>query len=185
MRKTGAFVFIPIMFTLLCAFQPPNRTLSPRIGVVSWRDGRGCLTIRNPADLTKNGIRMVSLLADSPARAGRVIGKTAACDGSISDPEARYWLVDLGAGAVAGDFPAVGVLNFTGPFHRKGAEVSADVDHDGRPEYFRSCTSAEGVHFTAWKGAPLKGQLRWHQYFYLGYDTEPTCTAAETEEEKK
>lgn len=29
-------------------------------------------------------------------------------------------------------------------------------------------------------GGPPAGQRRWHRYHYLGYDVEPTCTAAET-----
>ena len=39
----------------------------------------------------------------------------------------------------------------------------------------RSCTSREGVHLTAWAGAPLTSQRLWHQYYYLGYDVEPSC----------
>jgi hypothetical protein len=40
---------------------------------------------------------------------------------------------------------------------------------------FRSCTGNEGVHLTAWSGDPLKGRRIWHEYFYLGYDVEPSC----------
>jgi hypothetical protein len=43
----------------------------------------------------------------------------------------------------------------------------------------RSCTSKEGLHLTAWAGTPLKSQRIWHQYFYLGYDVEPTCQNAD------
>jgi hypothetical protein len=39
----------------------------------------------------------------------------------------------------------------------------------------RSCTSREGVHLTVWAGTPLKSQRLWHQYYYLGYDVEPSC----------
>jgi hypothetical protein len=39
----------------------------------------------------------------------------------------------------------------------------------------RSCTSQEGVHLTAWSGTPLTSQRLWHQYYYLGYDVEPSC----------
>ncbi|HEX9108921.1 MAG TPA: hypothetical protein VF832_16860, partial [Longimicrobiales bacterium] len=50
------------------------------------------------------------------------------------------------------------------------------------PERFRACTSMEGVHLTIWSGPPLRGRLRWHRYFYLGYDVEPSCTAADGRE---
>src|SRR6266478_6016907 len=62
-----------------------------------------------------------------------------------------------------------------------GANVVADLDGDGRLEFFRSCTSQEGVHFTIWADKPLQGKRRWHRYVYLGYDVEPTCTDPETE----
>lgn len=37
----------------------------------------------------------------------------------------------------------------------------------------------EGLHLTVWTGEPLKGKSRWHAYYYLGYDTEANCTAAD------
>jgi len=179
-KKFAACGFTLLALILLGAFLPASRSLSARIGIVSWQDGQGCLAIRTVSDLTKTRVRMVSLLGSAAVRWGRATGKTDACAGSGSDTGLRYWRVDLGAGASAADFPAIGVLNFTGAFRRNGMEVSADLDHDGRREYFRSCASVEGVHFTVWTDAPLTGELRWHQYRYLGYDATPTCTAAET-----
>ena len=40
----------------------------------------------------------------------------------------------------------------------------------------RSCTSHEGLHLTVWAGTPLKSDRLWHEYYYLGYDVEPSCT---------
>ena len=68
----------------------------------------------------------------------------------------------------------------SGPLLVAGADgVSGDIDNDGVPEYFRQCTSNEGLHFTVWSGQPLRGDRRWHRYFFLGYDVEPSCTEAE------
>jgi hypothetical protein len=47
---------------------------------------------------------------------------------------------------------------------------------------FRSCSSFEGLHFTAWTGGALKGKRIWHSYYYLGYDVEPTCIEADFKE---
>jgi len=44
---------------------------------------------------------------------------------------------------------------------------------------FRSCTSSEGLHLSAWPSAGVAGRASWHGYVYLGYDVEPTCTDAE------
>jgi len=52
------------------------------------------------------------------------------------------------------------------------AEVTIDADAEVT---IRSCSSREGLHFTAWAGGALKGKKVWHRYYYLGYDVEPTC----------
>jgi hypothetical protein len=44
---------------------------------------------------------------------------------------------------------------------------------------FRSCSSLEGIHFSAWTGGVPKEKRVWHAYYYLGYDVEPTCTDPE------
>jgi hypothetical protein len=61
-----------------------------------------------------------------------------------------------------------------------GGVLSADIEGDRREEFFRLCTSQEGVHLTIWSEAALTGPRRWHRYHPLGYDVEPTCTPAET-----
>ena len=43
------------------------------------------------------------------------------------------------------------------------------------PLQFRQCTSAEGLHLTAWRA----NRRTWHQYWYLGTDVVPTCTESE------
>jgi hypothetical protein len=39
----------------------------------------------------------------------------------------------------------------------------------------RSCASIEGLHLTVWSGVPLKSKRLWHEYYYVGYDLEPSC----------
>jgi hypothetical protein len=57
--------------------------------------------------------------------------------------------------------------------------ANVDLNGDGRKEYFRACTSQEGLHLTIWSGRSLTGLRRWHWYYYLGYDVEPSCTSRE------
>jgi hypothetical protein len=61
------------------------------------------------------------------------------------------------------------------------------MELDGKPprESFRVCASMEGLHYTIWSGAPLTGTRRWHEYTYLGYDVDPTCTDAEAADDKE
>lgn len=46
-----------------------------------------------------------------------------------------------------------------------------DLDGDGQPETVAECTSLEGMHILVSTGA----NERWHAYYALGYDVEPTC----------
>ena len=57
----------------------------------------------------------------------------------------------------------------------QGGKAGIDLDGDGRREFFRDCTSNEGLHLTVWSGKPLFGKRRWHFYYYLGYDVMPSC----------
>jgi hypothetical protein len=49
----------------------------------------------------------------------------------------------------------------------------------GQEIVFRSCSSHEGIHFSAWTAGVPKEKRVWRAYYYLGYDVEPTCTDAE------
>jgi hypothetical protein len=76
-------------------------------------------------------------------------------------------------------FLGIAVVGVSPSFRTAGGLAIADLDDDQHDEYFRSCTSAEGVHFTVWSDQPLTGKRRWHRYYPLGYDVSPTCTPAE------
>lgn len=73
------------------------------------------------------------------------------------------------------------VADPAGVFSGKSGKVWVDVNRDGVEETFRDCTSHEGVHLTIWSGEPLKGSKLWHAYFYLGYDTEPSCVQTDVQ----
>jgi hypothetical protein len=76
---------------------------------------------------------------------------------------------------------AIAIARSEQSFVVKNGIASADLDGDGRAEYFRECTSSEGIHLTVWTGRLLNGQRRWHYYYYLGYDVEPSCKAKEAQ----
>lgn len=73
------------------------------------------------------------------------------------------------------------VADPAGVFSGESGKVSVDLNRDGVQETFRDCTSHEGVHLTIWSGEPLKGSKLWHAYFYLGYDTAPSCVQADVQ----
>ena len=101
------------------------------------------------------------------------------CEPSVSDVPLRAVRVRA-TGEQPAPFIGIAVL---GPrassFEVTNGVLTADLDGDGQREFFRSCTSVEGVHLTVWSGAPLTGQRRWHAYHYVGYDMVPSCTPAD------
>jgi hypothetical protein len=104
---------------------------------------------------------------------------TEKCELSVSDVSMRAVRVGI-KGEQPGPFVGVAIQPpRTSSFDVIDAVVSADLDGDGQREFFRSCTSVEGVHLTVWSGAPLTGQRRWHAYHYVGYDMVPSCTPGE------
>ena len=172
-----------LVFVLICSFQagraPGSWSFTQNIGVVSIRNGKGCISLKNTADLVNRQVRIVSLMSPAPVRTGRIGAKMESCSRDAADSALQSWEVSFETETAAAELPGFGIINYKGRIRRNGNSVSADFDGDGRMEYFRSCTSTEGVHFTVWTGKPLEGQLRWHQYYYLGYDVTPTCTKAE------
>lgn len=59
---------------------------------------------------------------------------------------------------------------------QRGDTVMVEIEPGQPPIQFRVCASTEGLHATAWGGRPLASPRRWHAYYYLGYDVEPTCS---------
>ena len=62
---------------------------------------------------------------------------------------------------------------------QRGDTVTVEIEPGQPPIRFRVCASTEGLHATAWSGVPLASERRWHAYYYLGYDVDPTCNESE------
>ncbi|OGR10171.1 MAG: hypothetical protein A2341_06045 [Deltaproteobacteria bacterium RIFOXYB12_FULL_58_9] len=81
----------------------------------------------------------------------------------------------------AGDLPRN--CNRTGADRGTLGVTGVDLDGDGVHEVFASCATGEGLHLTVWSGPVAASKRLWHSYYYLGYDTEPTCSEAEWTDE--
>lgn len=53
--------------------------------------------------------------------------------------------------------------------------VRMDLDQNGHGEVFSSCATTEGIKFAAWTEKAYQGQPRWSGYYYLDYESQPTC----------
>lgn len=69
----------------------------------------------------------------------------------------------------------IGIISSTEKVKIANGFASIDLNGDKKDEYFRVCTSMEGLHLTVWSGKPLIGKRIWHSYYGVGYDTVPSC----------
>ena len=176
-------VSIPVCILLCvsCQTQPAPWSFDTHIGVVAGKADLSCLAIRNSTLPPNSQIQVVMLTTPQTTTLAPAGPPDPSCAGGAEPSgDLHGYRVQLEKGASSGQAPAIGILDYRGSFRKDGDLLSADLDRDGKPEYFRFCLSAEGVHYTVWTGKPLTGQLRWHQYQYLGYDVEPTCKPEET-----
>jgi hypothetical protein len=77
----------------------------------------------------------------------------------------------------------------SGPFYRLTTDTPVAetmnpfvvvLGTSSRMPQVRACTASQAMHLTVWAGKPLSSKRLWRQYWYLGYDVEPTCKSADT-----
>ena len=153
-----------------------QRSLGSNVGVMNTlaNDSDVCLAIKNSRLRKGQIITLVNTDRPQSTRRFAVREKTYTNCSSEIEPilGASYYLLK----GRRLDWPAVDIAVVGQPrVTRKRGLVRIDLTGDDRGEYFRSCTSNEGIHLTIWNGLPLKSKRIWHSYFYLKYDTQPTC----------
>jgi hypothetical protein len=177
-------VIVLAMFVTFASLLPTKAArfdFNSQVGVVdATADGKLCLNIAN-ANLIA-GTPVSFILLNKPQRTVRAtieekLAGSCSRDPTTSTDALFYSLKFVGKGIDLSEpmAAAIAVVNSANPLSLKRGIASADLDGDGRTEFFRTCTSNEGEHLTVWSGTPLRGKRRWHSYYYLGYDTAPTC----------
>jgi hypothetical protein len=151
------------------------------IGVAVLKSGTTCLSVHNSSLKPGDHIRLVNVMQpQSEAGIATVSGAGESCASAIQcEGDLRCYQIVLQKGELTPAVPVIAIWGFPGSFQKRDDLLVGDLDGDGRVEYFGSCTSTEGIHFTVWSGNPPKGEIRWRQYYYLGYDLSPTCTQNE------
>lgn len=148
--------------------------IAERIGVVSTTQNGSCLSIATSG--LRAGARIQVVEPGSRQILTATIGAEQGCTSPGAEAANGYSI------RLAGNAPAILVgFGVTGDseVEARNDGLAADIDGDGTLEFFRMCTSREGVHLTVWTDASVNSRRRWHRYHPLGYDVEPTCTAAE------
>jgi len=155
-------------------------SLDKKIGVVnSLSDQSACLAIKNAG--LKRGDTIQVVLPNRPQTAlttsiERRENKSCSSAIDIFENSSFYRLRISDAPPAFNGFGVVGAARI----RTSRGVASADLNGDGKADHFRSCTATEGEHLTIWTGRPLVGKRIWHAYYYLGYDTIPTCKKNDT-----
>ena len=164
--------------------QTPSFDFKTRIGIADLtQDHKVCLTV--PMQELALGSKVTLISADRRQYLGQ-----ATVDQKVTEPcsehtggtegSSFYWL-KLAPGSSrfgsqnAGRLPGIALVDPPAGLRVVQGKVTGDLNGDGKKEYFRECTSSEGVHFTVWTGRPLRGLRVWNTYYYLGYDVVPNC----------
>ena len=156
-----------------CRRPNANADYAARIGVAVKLAGRVCMAIHNSTLLPSATITLIAPVsaiqgaAAHTARAQVLARGTDACPGARAEASISNYNLEINTGSVEPNLPLIALDE------RVPSVIAAHS--------FHSCTSADGVHLTAWDGAkPLEGHRLWHQYYYLGQDLKSDCTVAET-----
>lgn len=175
-----------LLLFLFCACrQPPIAHAfkdSSDIGVAVVHSGSPCLVIGNAGLSSSERIRLIVSVPTYSTADAEITGRAAhPCTAAEqSEGKLSHYGFKLTQESLPPEVPAFAIIGFRGALKTSESGITADLDGNGHPVTFRSCTSAEGVHLTIWSGKPLESSRRWHRYFYLGYDVDPTCTEADT-----
>lgn len=155
-----------------------------QVGVVDTNEQKElCLNILNAG--LAGGSRVSVVVPGRPQSVIRAVvlrklGRNCSRTSDVDPAASFYSLRPLAGGVKAAELagplpPSIAVVASARPIRVVRGTASADLDGDGRREYFRRCTSNEGFHLTVWSGRPLAGRRRWHAYYYLEYDVVPSC----------
>jgi hypothetical protein len=165
--------------------QKPGFDFATQLGVVSIAEGKPpCLDITNKTLTNGEKITLVKTTKPQSIAQAEIVKRL---DGncpvraSEDDPKESHYQLKLLKGSFDTSAIAFAIAKPVRSFVLKNGLVNVDLDGDGRTEYFRECTSSEGLHLSVWTGRLLNGQRRWHYYYYLGYDVEPSCKAKEAQ----
>ena len=174
-----------IFFLVIAGIQAPGPFVyEQRLGIARWRDGRGCLAVFNSTLTTGTRVALVDQpeSPDAPSvKEGRIVERLSEpCDNGLNERNEKgvapsSYRVATGEGVSPPERIVFAILDQPGPVVVRDGKVEADLDGDKATESFRTCLSAENVHFMVWTGPPGTGTPRWHGHYYVGYDMTPSC----------
>ena len=153
-----------------------------RLGVAEIeQQGEVCLTIKNAKLKPGDAVAIVSTEgAVEQAQVTAKLDKSCSHDRN-TQPDDIFYMLQLSKNRLPPSSLGLGIADYSGPFENTGEFVGFNTMRlAGSADFFSSCAGSEGVNLLVWNGRPREGTLEWHRYYYLGYDVEATCTAADS-----
>ena len=151
-----------------------------RVGMVVTKPaGSHCLWIKSDNIAPGTAVLLASPADSSAVVTARLVRRRSepcpAPDPDIPLADAHYDIEVLSSVRPQPGSVWFAVLAAPGTLVATADGIRGDLDGDGVLETLRVCTSMEGLHLSVWTGAPLSRRRRWHRYFSLHYDVEPSC----------
>lgn len=136
-------------------------------GIAASDGNAACISVRQPIETLPHHVEIV--VPDAPQRV-----LSGSVTSLLQEPCAALDSRDL-------EGPFFFALRFTSYDTLSSGELGIAHFAPKQARTFRSCTSNEGVHLTVWASKALESKRIWHEYVYLGYDVEPSCSRGDFE----
>lgn len=182
LRKVTALLMM-LGCVLTAVAQTPSFDFKTNIGIADLTAAKKvCLTVPTQELAVGTKITLISGANRQYLGQATVESKvTEPCSEHTGGEGSSFYLLTLAPGSSrfgsenAGRLPSIALVTPPAGLRVVQGKVTGDLNGDGKKEYFRQCTSREGIHFTTWTGRPLRGTRVWNSYYYLGYDVVPNC----------
>jgi hypothetical protein len=154
-----------------------------RVGVAADEQGQYCLAFPGPALAEGSDVTLVQPEGIDKVQHvfhARIVKAVDTCD-AMRRQQYQVPMYELHVD----NPPEIGIVAIALQGNREarkvGRQYSVRLTDTYPTAHVRSCASTEGIHLTLWSGTPLHSKRLWHEYWYLGYDTEPDCKPADYE----
>src|ERR1700687_101460 len=180
LRATISVLVVAVALSKTGGAAEPPFDYGSQLGVVEIGE-RICLTIPNDK-LSSGDVVHLILPAESQLHIEATItGKSPKSCSRNPDtrPADSFYVLQVKGQKPEVSALGLGIVNYKSPFKLQDGLWGFNPHDDASWEFLRSCASGEGLHLSIWRGRPLKGKRIWHSYYYLGYDVEADCIAAD------
>lgn len=183
-----AALLIPILAAVACG-RVSERDQHSAGGVtfqfderIGWLHG-SCLAIRNPNLTSRTLVSVVIAAEPQKVQQARIAEKTDSPEMCTALTPGRaainarpgMFFYALEAGSLGSTDMGFGIVAPSASPEVVNGLARVDLDLDGHKEVFSSCATTEGIKFAVWTEKAYEGEPRWSGYYFLDYETKPTC----------